>query len=396
MDAIAVPRKRITSIDFLRGAIMIIMALDHVRDYFHYPAFLYDPTDLSQTTTAIFFTRWITHFCAPIFTFLAGTSAFMVGLKKTKKELSLFLLSRGIWLILLEMIVMNFGWHFDPTFSTLIFIVLWALGVGMIFLALFIHFPTKIIFLIGLLLVCTHNLFDNTHVTGNNFSAFAWSIWHEPGFFNWHGKIAFVGYPVMPLIGVMALGYCLGEWYKPGFDPARRKKLLFLSGFAMIALFIIIRFINGYGDPHPWSAQKSSWFTILSFLNTNKYPVSLLYVLMTIGPALVFLGLTEDASGKFVNAVSVYGRVPLFFYVIHVYLLHLLTLLASQFFTNFGWRLWIVKEPLWFDQHLKGYGFSLIVVYLVWIFIVVALYPLCKWYDRYKQRHKEKWWLSYL
>ncbi|PWT97055.1 MAG: hypothetical protein C5B52_14635 [Bacteroidetes bacterium] len=395
MNTIAIPKNRITSIDFLRGTIMIIMALDHVRDYFHYPAFFYDPTDLSKTSTAIFFTRWITHFCAPIFTFLAGTSAFLIGQKKSKGDLAQFLLLRGVWLILFEQVVMNFGWHFDITLSTVILIVLWGLGVGMIVLAGLIYLPTKFILLIGLILVGAHNLLDHIHVQGNTLQAFGWAIVHDPNFFSWHGENIFVGYPIISLVGIMALGYCLGEWYKKDFDPERRRKLLLYTGFGAIFLFIIIRFINVYGDPHPWSVQKSSMFTFLSFLNTTKYPVSLLYTLMTLGPALLFLGFTENSTGKIVDVVSVYGRVPLFYYVLHVYVLHLLTMIISGF-TPFGWRMWIVNQPLWFDHDFQGYGFSLPIVYLIWISVVVALYPLCKWYDQYKQRNKQKWWLSYL
>jgi uncharacterized membrane protein len=396
MNSVVLSKKRITSIDFLRGTVMIIMALDHVRDYFHADAFLFDPTDLQQTNVAIFFTRWITHYCAPVFMFLAGTSAFLIGQRKTKKELSAFLFKRGLWLILLELVVMNFGWNFNITFPTILLITLWALGVSMIALSVFVHLPFKAILVIGIIIVAGHNLLDTIHVPGNTFPAFLWGVLHEQEFFTWGREMVLTGYPVLPWIGVMALGYCLGALYTPACDAQKRKKTLLLIGWSAIGLFILLRFSNMYGDLHPWAAQKNPFFTFLSFLNNTKYPPSLLFILMTLGPSVLFLAFTEKAKGPIVNIVSVYGRVPLFYYVIHVYTVHLLTLLASQFFTVYGWRKWILDQPLWFDKELKGYGFSLTVVYLVWIGIVVGLYPLCKWYDRYKQSHKEKWWLSYL
>ena len=194
----------------------------------------------------------------------------------------------------------------------------------------------------------------------------------------------------------MALGYCLCEVYRSGYDAAKRKKNLLIIGIAAIALFIVIRFINVYGDPSHWSLQKNSLYTFLSFINVTKYPPSLLYTLMTLGPSILFLAFTEHAQGAVAKIILVYGRVPMFYYLIHIYLIHLLAMIASQLFTNVGWQSWILRQPLWFNDDIKGYGFSLSVVYLVWIAVVAALYPLCKRFDRYKQQHKEKWWLSYL
>ncbi|MBL7707515.1 MAG: DUF1624 domain-containing protein, partial [Chitinophagaceae bacterium] len=194
-------QKRITSIDLLRGIVMIIMALDHVRDYFHTGAFLFNPLDLEKTNAALFFTRWITHFCAPVFMFLAGTSAFLVGQKKSKKELSYFLLKRGIWLVLLELTVINFGWNFDITFTNIYFIVIWALGLSMILLAGLIHLPFKLILVIAVLLVAGHNLLDNFHLPGNSLQAFGWALLHDQNFFSWQEKNFLVGYPILPWIG---------------------------------------------------------------------------------------------------------------------------------------------------------------------------------------------------
>lgn len=391
-----IKRKRIASIDLLRGSVMIIMALDHVRDYFHAGAYLYDPLDLDRTSVALFFTRWITHFCAPVFMFLAGTSAFLTGQRKSKKELSVFLVKRGIWLVLLEITLINFGWNFDITFTNIYFIVIWVLGISMIVLAGLIYLPKQLILLIGILLVAGHNLLDNIHVPGNSLKAFGWSLLHDQRFFNWQGKNVLVGYPVLPWIGVMALGYCLGTLFIPTFDSEKRKKILLATGLSAIALFIAIRFLNTYGDPKPWSHQATPFFSFLSFIKVTKYPPSLLYILMTLGPALVFLAITENSRQGAARVISVYGRVPMFYYVVHIFIIHILTLVAAGLFTNFSWKVWILKEPLWFTQSLKGYGFSLGVVYLVWLLVVVGVYPLCKRYDRYKTNHKEKWWLSYL
>ena len=396
MQTTLTAQKRIGSIDLLRGLVMIIMALDHVRDYFHADSFMFDPLDLDKTNGAIFFTRWITHFCAPVFMFLAGTSAFFMSQRKTKKELSRFLFTRGLWLIFLELVVVNFGWNFDILFHNIYFITIWALGVSMIALAGLIYLPFKYILAIGFVLILGHNLLDNTHVPGNTPPAFGWALLHDMNFFSWQGRNVLVGYPVLPWIGIIALGYCFGILYSPAFTPERRKKWLLSIGFSAIALFIVIRFINIYGDPSHWSSQPSGFFTFLSFIQATKYPPSLLYSLMTLGPAVLFLAVTENARNMLSGIISVYGRVPMFYYLLHIYLVHILTIVAAVSFTNYSWKLWILKEPLWFTQTLKGYGFSLGVVWLVWIGIVIALYPLCKWYDRYKQSHKEKWWLSYL
>lgn len=389
-------KKRITSIDLLRGAIMIIMALDHVRDYFLADSFLYDPLDLDKTSPALFFTRWITHFCAPVFMLLAGTSASLMSQKKTTRQLSGFLLSRDVWLVILEMTVVSFGWSFNIQFPNILFLTIWALGISMICLGVLVYLPKKIILVIALTMIICHNFLDQVHIPGNTLPAFGWALLHEQQFFMWHSKIVLVGYPIIPWIGVMALGYCLGDWYTAGYDPGKRKKNLLYSGLAAIVLFVIIRFSNIYGDPHPWSSQQSTLYTFFSFLKATKYPPSLLYILMTLGPALIFLALSEHYKGAVVNIVSVYGRVPMFYYLTHIYLIHVLIITASVLFTDFGWQTWILAKPIWFSDNLKGFGFSLPVVYMVWIFIVIILYPFCKRYDRYKQSHKEKWWLSYL
>lgn len=386
---------RISSIDLLRGTVMIIMALDHVRDYFHADAFLYDPLDLAKTSPLLFFTRWITHFCAPVFVFLAGTSAFLSGQKKTKKELSFFLLTRGLWLILLELTVINFGWAFNWHFPMLPLIVIWALGISMIALAAFIHLPRKIILAIGIMLVAGHNTLDGVTVTEPGSGKFLWSVLHEPGVHSIAGRNIFVGYPILPWIGLMALGYCFGQLYTPRFDTHRRKRILVIAGVSLIVLFIILRTINLYGDASLWSSQSSPLYTFLSFIRTTKYPPSLLYILMTIGPALLFLAFTERPLGKFGKIVSVYGRVPFFYYILHIYIIHLLAMVAAEFSHN-DWTDMIVSFWVNFDPQLQGYGFELWVTYVIWIVLVIGLYPLCRWFDRYKTNHRDKKWLSYL
>lgn len=394
MTTLAKPR--IASIDLLRGLVMIIMALDHVRDYFHADNFVYNPVDLEKTTVAVFLTRWITHYCAPVFMLLAGTSAYMIGQRMPKKELSAFLLKRGTWLVFLELTVVNFGWNFNIHFPIILFITIWALGISMIVLAALIHLPRKWILIICGVIVAGHNLLDGIHVTGNNLPAFGWALLHEQNFFTWGKYMLLVGYPLIPWIGVMPLGYCLGELYAPGYGAEKRQKNLLVMGGSALLLFAVLRLTNVYGDPVPWTTQKDSVFTFLSFININKYPPSLSFLLLTIGPALIFLSLTEKAAGRLVNIISVYGRVPMFYYLLHIYLLHFLAMIMSELFTNVPWDAWILKQPLWFNTDLTGYGYSLPVVYAVWIIVVAAMYPLCVLYDRYKLANKSKWWLSYL
>lgn len=392
----AIVKNRITSIDFLRGTIMIIMALDHVRDYLYSGSFFYDPLDLTKTSGILFFTRWITHFCAPIFMLLAGTSAYLIGQKKTKSELSIFLVKRGLWLIFLEMFVVNFGWNFNIAFPMFFFITIWALGLSMIVLAALIHLPIKLILGISVVIILGHNLLDGVHVPGSSLPAFGWSLLHEQQFFTWHKEILLVGYPIVPLMAVMSLGYCLGAWYAAGYEVSKRQRNLWIAGAACIVLFIVLRYTNLYGDPVKWSVQKNALFTILSFIKVNKYPPSLLYLLLTLGAAFLFLSFTEKSKGTVVKVVSVYGRVPMFYYLIHIYIIHLIAIIASALTPGQDWKIWFLKQPIWFTTNLKGYGFSLPVAYLVWIGIVIALYPLCKRYDDYKQANKGKWWLSYL
>lgn len=389
---------RIASIDLLRGFIMIIMALDHVRDYFHAEALVQDPTDLTTTTPMLFFTRWITHFCAPLFMFLSGISARISGERKTRRELSRFLLTRGLWLVLLELTVVHWAWYFNFIGKGVDLTVIWALGISMILLAVLIYLPTRVLAILGLLMVFGHNLLDGIQVPGNTLQGFGWALLHEQRAFFVDGFMVLVGYPIIPWVGVMALGYCLGRVYAKDYPAEARRKLLLVLGITTITLFIIIRAINVYGDGRPWSVQPTFVYTVLSFLNTIKYPPSLLYLLMTIGPALLFLAWTERQPRWLGQQVSIIGRVPLFYYILHLYLIHLLAMLATTF-SGHQWRDMVLEYALWTgrsSEQLAGYGFSLGVTWLVWAVVVLLLFPLCKWYDRYKRKHKDQWWLSYL
>jgi uncharacterized membrane protein len=387
-------KKRITSIDLLRGLVMIIMALDHTRDFFHITAHTQDPTDLAITTPILFFTRWITHFCAPVFVFLAGTSAFLYGHRmQNKLQLSKFLLSRGLWLILLEVTIINFGFWFDVTFSFTVLQVIWAIGISMICLAGFIHLPFRFLLGVGLLIVFGHNLLDGISPPTGTFAAVLFSILHQPAPHPLDAShTIMVMYPVLPWIGLILVGYCFGYLYRPDFDESFRKKILLQVGLGCIVLFIILRAINFYGDPTPWSTQNTFTYSLLSFLNTTKYPPSLLYLLMTIGPALLFLRFIEGKKGELLKVFDVFGRVPLFYYILHFYTIHTFALLAALT-AGYTWSDFQFTRT--FGGLPEGFGYGLGRVYLVWICVVAILYPICKRYNRFKSKSTSVW-VSYL
>jgi uncharacterized membrane protein len=374
---------RIGSIDALRGLVIVLMALDHVRDYFS--AARFDPLDLTQTSVALFLTRWITHFCAPTFVLLAGVSAHLISMRCTRGELTRFLATRGAWLVILEVTVVNAAWNFNLTYQHGVFLqVIWAIGVSMIVLAVLIHLPRPLIALFAIAMIAGHNLLDG--VTPESFGEFAWlwSVLHVQSPI----PVGFVSYPLIPWIAVMALGYVLGAVYE--FDPARRRALLVRLGAGAFALFVVLRLANAYGDPQPWSVQASAAYTFLSFLNVEKYPPSLLYLLLTLGAGLLVLAAFDNARGALSRVLSTFGRVPLFFYVAHLALAHLaaglVALAAGQ-----GWGM--LTDAFVFAP--EGWGFGLPVVYLAWLFVLATLYPACRWYAEVRQRRTD-WWLSYL
>ncbi len=385
---------RVQSIDLLRGVVMVIMALDHVRDYFHFGAMTADPTNMETTTPLLFFTRFITHFCAPVFIFLAGTSAFLYGQKRTKKELSHFLWTRGLWLIFIEITVNTFFWWFDPSFGFINLQVLWAIGVCMILLAGLIYLPKKVLIGFGLLLVFGHNLLD-TITTENSGLGIFWGFLHEMSFTTLGSRWISFSYPLIPWVGVMALGYVFGNLYVKDFDPLVRKKWLWRLGIASILLFFLIRGLNVYGDLVPWSVQKNTIYTVLSFFNVAKYPPSLAFLLITLGPSFLFLLVTEKVQNRLSNFLLVFGRVPFFYYLLHIFIIHLGALLGLAVLGK-DWTLMIITQENFMNPELAKYGYSLGIVYLVWVAVVLISYPLCKKYMLYKAANKHKKWLSYL
>ncbi|MEO5976901.1 MAG: heparan-alpha-glucosaminide N-acetyltransferase domain-containing protein [Chryseolinea sp.] len=383
---------RIESIDLLKGLVMVIMALDHVRDFFHHDAYLFNPTDPTHSSLPLFLTRFVTHFCAPTFSLLAGLSAFMAGRRKTPGELSVFLLTRGVWLILMEVTIVTFGWQFDPYFRMNGFAVIAALGFSMIALAGLIHLPRTGILIFSCVLIFGHNLLDTVHIPGN----FLWSFFHDAAIFKTSSGFKFyMDYPVIPWLGIMSLGYWFGPFYDKSFDAQKRKSILNIIGISAILLFIIFRATNVYGDPVAFTTFETGSKTIMSFFQVTKYPPSLQYALITMGCGLLFLANTENLRGTAVKFFSTFGRVPFFYFILHVYLIHLLAAFFAKA-AGFGWLLlvlpdWIIEVP-----EIKQYGFDLWVTYIVWIGVILSLYPLCKRFDVYKQKHKAQWWLSYL
>jgi uncharacterized membrane protein len=383
-------RPRLDSVDLLRGLVIVFMALDHARDFFTNVTF--EPTDLTQTTGALFLTRWITHFCAPVFVFLAGTSAFLYQARgKSRAEVSRFLLTRGLWLVVLELTVVRLAWEFNLNYaSDVLFVqVIWVIGVSMIVLAGLIHLPLGLVAGAGIAMVAGHNLLDGVSPESLGRWGPLWTLLHVQAPIPLRGdQVLFVIYPLVPWIGVMAAGYAFGA---PLLRPAeQRRRLLLRLGGGLTIGFLVLRAINLYGDPAPWGVQESAGRTVLSFLNTTKYPPSLLFLLMTLGPAIAALPLLERLRGSLARAVTVYGRVPLFFYVLHLFLVHALALLVATLAgrdPRSFLHVWMFLPDDW--------GYGLPVVYLVWAGVVLALYPACRWFAGVKARRREAW-LSYL
>ncbi|HRH38218.1 MAG TPA: heparan-alpha-glucosaminide N-acetyltransferase domain-containing protein [Flavobacteriales bacterium] len=388
-------RQRIYSLDLLRGLVMVLMALDHTRDFFHFDSFLHNPLDIATTTPWLYFTRWITHYCAPTFVFLSGVSIFLQALRKSGNELSVFLLKRGSWLLAVELIVVTFGWSFDAHFPVLVLGVIGAIGISMMFMAIIVRLPYAAALAIGLIITFGHNALDflpSTH------SGFFWDLARN-GDFSFHQltphlAIAIV-YPIIPWLGLMVLGYCAGKLFAPSFDPHLRKLRLLQLGTGLLVLFAIVRSVNIYGDPQPWTQQHDLTGSVLSFLDVDKYPPSLLYVCITIGPGLLFLAFAERTNNKLSRTVSVFGRVPFFYYMLHLYLIHLLCMIS---FLAHGHSFAEGARPvdgIPFNFLVPGEGYRLREVYMIWIAIVLSLYPLCAWFSKLKQR-SDAWWLSYL
>jgi uncharacterized membrane protein len=379
---------RLPGIDRMRGLVIVLMALDHVRDFFNVDALHFDPTDLARTYPALFLTRFVTHYCAPTFVLLAGVSAFLHGTKRDDRwALARYLLTRGVWLILLDAIVVSPIWALG--LGSIDLGTLWAIGFSMIVLAGLVWLQPRAVLLLGALILLGHNLLDNVHASEFGDWAPLWNILHEPGAlpFGLRGAVA---YPVFPWIGIMAMGYGLGHVF---LEPATlRERHLKLLGLVSIALFLLLRGWNLYGDARPWSAQGDGVMTALSVLNVTKYPPSLLYALVTLGPAFLLLSAMERLGGFAGEVLATFGRVPLFIYVLHLYAARAAAValsLAEGFdfhqLRGFG----IQAAPP------EGLGLSLGGTYAAWILVIAALYPACRWFAGVKRRRRD-WWLSYL
>jgi uncharacterized membrane protein len=389
---------RIESIDLLRGVVMVIMALDHIRDYFHADSFLFSPTDIGHTTLGLFATRWITHLCAPTFILLAGTSAYFMARRKTVKETSFFLLTRGLWLVMLQLTLVRFGWNFDPLFHYNSNTIISVIGLCMIVFSALIYFRTRTIFIIAFITIAGHNVLDKVSFEQGTVADVLWSFLHVQKTYNLGNGYAFsFVYPFIPWVGVMAMGYCLGYLYNSDITSDKRKKILLRLSLISLFFFAVLRYTNIYGDLVPWSMQSDFSGTIMSFFNVTKYPPSLLYLSSTLGISLMMLAFMEGKQLKRLKPFALFGKVAMFYYVVHIYVIHLLALLVV-ILAGYPWQTMIFYGPISnISPLLLGkFGFSLSQVYLVWVSVVVLLYPLCLLWNSVKIRNKKKWWVSYV
>ena len=387
---------RIQSVDLIRGAVMILMAIDHVRVFSGVPA--------GGPSLGIFFTRWITHFCAPAFLFLAGTSAFLYG--RRHDDLPKFLLTRGVWLVFLELTVLRLAWTFNFDFAHYEMAgVIWVIGWCMIIMAALVKLPARVVGILGIVIIAGHNLMD-PHLRdlvsslGNDPGSALWKIFYV-GFYAGpisagpDGPSLIVLYSLIPWIGVMAAGYAFGQILT--LEPSQRERWSLRIGLGAILAFLVLRGFNLYGDPRPWASPgpQGGMPAVLSFLNTNKYPASFLFLLMTLGPTLALIPLLEKARGVVVGWISLFGRVPFFFYILHIPLIHFLALVVSLVTTGAinGWL--FTNHPMGNPPPPDGYTWSLGTLYLVWAAVIVMLYYACRWYADLKATRTE-WWLKYL
>ena len=385
--------KRINSIDFVRGLVMIIMALDHTRDLMHVNSLTQNPTDLSTTTSTLFFTRMITHLCAPTFVFLSGVSIYL-ALKATNNIIGnkRFLLTRGLWLIILEFTVICFGLWADIHFGVLLFNVIATIGFGFFILSFLLRISPKTLGIIGLVIIFCHNLFPLIPFEKGSIIQSILNPFFSSTTFSINPKTLFVmGYPPIPWLGIMLTGFSAGQLFE---IPETERKALFLKiGLVSLALFLVIRFTNIYGDPVVWSPQKDVLFTLMSFLNVTKYPPSLLFCLLTFGFMFLFFSILEGVQNKFTEILSIYGKVPLFYFIVHWYIIHIM-MFAMVFLQGFK-----VSDLVFgfnFGRPKTGSGVELWAIYILWISVVLIMFPLCKWYGKYKANHQERHWLRYL
>lgn len=373
-------KPRIQALDALRGLVMIVMALDHVRDYFHAGAMSFNPEDLTRTTPALFFTRWVTHICAPMFAFLAGAGAFLwLERHGNIGQLSSYLWKRGLWLIVLDLTVLRFAMFFSLTNGPVLLSVLWSLGWSMVMLAFLIRLPERALWAVSLGVILLHNLTDGVQAASFGAFAWVWNILHQPGPILAGSFVIFPAYTLVPWFAAMSAGFCVARWLIPASPEERRRRLL-QTGFALTAAFLVLRWVNVYGDPQPWQAQSSPLYTVLSFLRTTKYPPSLQFLCMTIGPGLLLWAWLERKQFGSNHPLLVFGRAPLFFFLAHFFLIHALVYV-------FAWMRYdtidFLRNPL---PSVGGpaalypddFGYSLPVVYAVWALVVVLMYPVCR------------------
>lgn len=380
---------RLESVDVLRGLVMVVMALDHTRDFFGVPG--QNPTDLATVSAALFLTRWITNYCAPVFFLLTGTGAYLASRRMTPAELTRFLWTRGLWLIVLELTVVRcLAYQFNVDYRFTMLLVLWALGWSMMTLSLLARLPVAAVTIVGAVMIAGHNLLDGVSIASP-----LWTVVHVSGFvLTTSERAVFAAYPLVPWVGVTAVGFGLGRLYD--WDADRRRAWLMRLGISLSLAFVVIRAINVYGDPSRWRPVASALFTALSFLNTSKYPPSLLFLLMTLGPALLVLRVLDGRTPRALRPVLAFGRVPLFYYVAHFALIHLLAVAVCL--ALYGSAAWMSASPDIANYPFTpppGWGFPLPVVYLVWAGVVTAMYPLSRWFGALKQR-RDDWWLRYV
>lgn len=373
---------------------MVLMALDHVRDLFSsYPT---DPTvTLDTTTPGLFFTRWVTHFCAPVFIFLAGASAFLAGTHRSRPELARFLATRGLWLVLAELTLVRWAWLFELGFHILIFQVIWVIGVSMVLLAGLVLLRIRPIHIgaIGLALVVGHDMLDGVHASAFGRWGWLWTLVHQGGVFTPGDHVARVFFPLVPWVALMPVGYAAGVVFT--WSAPRRRRFLLRVGVGMILAFVALRGANGYGDPQPWTSQRTPLVTLLSFLACRKHPASLCYLLMTLGPALALLGLAEGITARWARPFVTFGRVPFFYYLLHVPLIHGAAVASGAILGGAAGASAFARKLFLPPDETMRWGFSLPVVYLTWALVVFSLYPLCRWFAGVKARRRAAW-LSYL
>jgi uncharacterized membrane protein len=388
------PHKRIQSIDILRGVVIVLMVLDHVRDFTHVSGYAFDPLDPDKTTPLLYVIRWVTHLCAPTFVFLAGVSTWLqIAGGRTVRQVSLLLLTRGVWLILLELTVIGYAWSFSIPYMFFLQVI-WAIGGSMIALAGLLWLPRTVVLGCGIVIIVGHNLLDGIAVAGPGAGAVVWTLLHVGGLVTIDGLSVLDAYPVLPWAGVMLLGYGIGPLFLT--KPAARDRGFIALGASMIAVFLVLRFFNIYGDPIPWLPNIDLRKSVMSFLAVQKYPPSLLYVCATLGPVFAVIPLIERWRGWSSRIFLTYGSVPFFAYILHIFIAHGVAIIVHAACGRDTSQMFDLMRNLVFDQaKMNGTGLALPFTFLTWFLVLAILYPLCRWFSGVRRRRSD-WWLAYL